>query len=240
MKANVNSIGIIGFGRFGQLLADLLKADFDIGIYDNKPLKGAPYQVITLSELNQFDTLFLAVPIRQVDALTKQIAPHVCDSTVMDVCSIKRFPVRLMQQHLADTTGIISSHPMFGPDSIMTQAKPKWVMHPIRDTQNQFSFWENYLKEKFEIVNLTPDQHDQFAAYSQGITHLVGRVLEAMDITSTPIDTLGFEQLLKLMQQTCNDSPELFIDLQTENPYSNKMLSQFSDALSDVLRKIKG
>ena len=53
---------------------------------------------------------------------------------------------------------------------------------------------------------------DRYAANSQFITHLVGRVLNELGpkLEQTPINTKGFESMLGLVETTCSDSFELF------------------------------
>ena len=81
---------------------------------------------------------------------------------------------------------------------------------------------------------MSPDDHDRIAASSQGITHFIGRVLNESGVRSTDINTLGFNELLGVIEQTCNDSWELFKDLQKYNPYTNKMI----DSLVNTIQKI--
>jgi len=79
-----NSIGIIGFGRFGRILANLLDDDFQINIYD-------PHiESATLEETLAASTLFIAVPIRNFETVIKNIADRLAPgTTVIDVCSDK-------------------------------------------------------------------------------------------------------------------------------------------------------
>ena len=53
---------------------------------------------------------------------------------------------------------------------------------------------------------MTAEKHDQMTAYSQGITHYVGRVLADLDLHPTLVDTLGCQKVLEVIEQTCNDS----------------------------------
>ena len=225
------SVGIIGYGRFGQLLADLLANDFKIQVHDIYIQSTDTVIAVDLKKIALCSTLFIATPIREMQAVLQSLSPYLTGQhTLIDTCSVKCYPVDMMQKYLPKKTGIIASHPMFGPDSIQKQKRPKWVLHPIRDLYNVYPFWKQYLNKKFDVINLTPEQHDQYAAKSQGITHLIGRILESMEISTTPIDTFGFEQLLKLMQQTCYDNQTLFVDLQRYNPFSQAMFLKFEKA----------
>ena len=62
------------------------------------------------------------------------------------------------------------------------------------------------------------------AARSQGLTHFVGRVIDDFGTNQTRIDTEGYKALHKLVNQTCNDTWELFEDIQNFNPYTEKMI----------------
>ena len=82
---------------------------------------------------------------------------------------------------------------------------------------------------------MTPSEHDRQSAFSQNITHVVGRTLATMDLKACDIDTQGYSSLLDIITQTCHDSWELFHDMITYNPYANEMLDQFQKALSLII-----
>ena len=86
---------------------------------------------------------------------------------------------------------------------------------------------------------MTPDEHDKMAASSQGITHLIGRALNESGVRSTEINTLGFNELLCVIEQTCNDSWDLFQDLQIYNPYTNEMIDNFVASIANVYKQVK-
>jgi prephenate dehydrogenase len=77
------------------------------------------------------------------------------------------------------------------------------------------------------------------AASSQGITHFIGRVLSEAGVVSTPINTLGFNDLLAVIEQTCNDSWDLFRDLQKYNPYTNEMIDNLIGEISKLHKQVK-
>jgi arogenate dehydrogenase (NADP+) len=63
------------------------------------------------------------------------------------------------------------------------------------------------------MVEMTCEEHDRQAASTQFVTHTVGRMLGAMDLASTDINTKGYENLLQLVNNTKNDSFELYYGL---------------------------
>ncbi len=80
--------------------------------------------------------------------------------------------------------------------------------------------------------------HDRLAAYSQGITHFIGRALQKFNFQATTIDTLGAKRLHQVKQQTCNDSWQLFVDLQTKNPYTKQMRIRLGKSLEKIYNKL--
>lgn len=235
------SVGIIGLGRFGQALASLLQADFSIVGFDTQPVDAPDFiHSTTLKNVLSQKTIFIAVPIRYFESVIQEIAPHIKpNTTLLDVCSVKVHPVNVMEKYLPKHCNVIATHPMFGPDSIDANNPLNMMMHAVRDAKNIYGNWKNYFSRKsIEIIELTPDEHDQQAAMSQGVTHFIGRVIEEAGFKPTQIDTLGFTRLLQVAEQTCQDSWELFCDLQNYNPYSTGMIEQLDDALKKVHQKL--
>ena len=220
-------IALIGLGRFGQLLRDILN-DQDITTFDKHD---------SLDNLNRFDTIFLTVPIHTFDAVIQEIAPQLKPgTTVIDTCSVKIYPTDCMKKYLSDDITIIATHPLFGPDSYYRSHHNKMMMHCAQGNIASYDHWKHYFAQKnISIIEMTPDDHDRYAAYSQGVTHLIGRTLQKADIQSTPIDTLGFTQLLTIMNQTCHDSIALFHDLQLYNPYTKECQKHIKKALTELI-----
>ena len=77
------------------------------------------------------------------------------------------------------------------------------------------------------------------AARSQGLTHFIGRVIDDFGTDQTRIDTEGYKALHKLVNQTCNDSWELFEDIQSYNPYTQKMVSELSKSFKKINKILK-
>lgn len=221
------TVGIIGYGRFGKLLHAILKEDFNVLTFD---------QGDALTPLLQCDAIFLCVPIRSIKDTLDQLADLKLKAVIIDTCSVKVYPVRCMQTQLPQDTPIIATHPLFGPDSYYKDTDNRMMMHEVQHAAQAYLFWKDYFTaKKIRVIELSPDEHDRLAAHSQGITHLLGRTLQKMGIKSTPIDTLGFERLLSIMNQTCNDSWELFHDLQQFNPYTKTLITEIEKSLAAIV-----
>jgi prephenate dehydrogenase len=238
------NVGIFGYGRFGQVMADILKQDFGVFVTNRSDksavAKEKGVKFATKEELlAKCDAVFLCVPISEMENTLKSNRFRE-GSVVIDTCSVKEYPVELMIRCLPLETEIIATHPMFGPDSIRNGLKGlNFVMHNIRCGKEKYAFWSNYFKSRgLNVVDMPPKEHDRLAANSQGITHFIGRILEKMGAEPTPIDTVGFRKLMEVKQMTCNDTMQLFRDLQMRNKFTREMRMRFYyavEALSNDL-----
>ncbi len=86
---------------------------------------------------------------------------------------------------------------------------------------------------------MTPRQHDREAAFTQGITHFVGRVLDDLNLEESSMATLGYRKLLEIREQTCNDPWQLFLDLQRLNPYTEEMRQSLGRSLMRILEQLE-
>jgi prephenate dehydrogenase len=98
------------------------------------------------------------------------------------------------------------------------------------------SIWE---EEGCRMVPMSCKAHDEYAANSQFITHLMGRILGAQGLSMTPIDTKGFESVLQLVDSTTADSFELFYGLYKYNTNSMATIEQLKAAMDNVVDNLK-
>lgn len=233
MSSTLDTVGIIGYGRFGKILERLLASNFDISIYDTR------LKETSLTKVLNARTLFIATPIHTFESVIQLLASKLKPgTTIIDVCSVKSYPVKIMEKYLPDTIDIIATHPMFGPDSIDSKERLNFVMHKVRDQQNTYTTWKAFFAKNFNIVELTPDEHDRLAANSQSVIHFIARMLEAFDLQPTPIDTQGCKNLLRLVANNCKDTWDLFYDLQTYNPYATDMLDRLETAFKKTREQL--
>ncbi len=238
----MNSVGIIGFGRFGKVLSNILQKGFKVKAYDLKMSRNFPgVEFVDKDTILKEKIIFIAVPISAFESLINDIAPKLkVGNTVVDVCSVKNHPVKIMENRLSDNIGIINTHPMFGPDSFISNNRLKMMMHNTRDTYGQYGFWRGFfIDQGIEVIEITPDEHDRLAAKTQGVTHFLGRMLKEFGIKKTALDTQGFRDLLDLVDQTCNDTWQLYSDLQHFNPYTSEMISELKKSINSIETQIK-
>ena len=237
----MNRVSIIGFGRFGTMLHQLLIKGFEVDVYDIEPVSQSDINFVSVDDVLKNDTIFIAVPIRDFEDLVINISSKIqSGKTIIDVCSVKVFPKQVMIDNLPAETDIIATHPLFGPDSLKDSGSVM-TMEAVRDSSERYNFWKNYFEsQNITIEEISAEEHDMMAARSQGLTHFVGRVIDDFGTNQTRIDTEGYKALHKLVSQTCNDTWDLFEDIQNYNPYTEKMISELNGSfkkISEIIEK---
>src|SRR3990167_3564529 len=109
--ANKTTFGIIGYGRFGKLWARALSRRGRVLVFDKKSMRARTnkkVKLVNLKEAVNVDILFLAVPISELENCCRRIAPLLKpDTLVLDTCSVKIDPVRVMKKNLPKNQPIL-------------------------------------------------------------------------------------------------------------------------------------
>jgi prephenate dehydrogenase len=239
------TIGIIGFSRFGQLLAKILKPYAEVKVCNRSDksveAKELGVEWSTLEQVCQCDWVIVSVAISATESKIQEIAPLLKKGNlVMDVCSVKVFPAEWLEKYILKDNEIMATHPMFGPDSAANGTKDlQWVICPLRissETLNQVKEVLNKLEVK--IIETSPEEHDRQAAISLSLVHFIGRGLEEFGVKPLEISTMGFERLLKVNETVTHDSFQLFLDMQKYNPFAREVRERFIESLNNVNEKI--
>jgi prephenate dehydrogenase len=243
VPAPADSLGVYGLGRFGRFYAELLSRHTEVLAFSRDPERPVPEGVVRVgeAELVEQPVIILCVAISGLREVLQRLGPRLKPGTlVMDTCSVKSMPAKWMQGLLPPEVNILATHPMFGPDSARggIEGLPM-ILHAVRLESAALNRWQRFFEGMGLSVRLMePELHDQQAAFTQGLTHYLGRVLAELELEPSPIASLGYRKLLEIIEQTCNDSWELFYDLQQYNPYTRQMRDRLAASLSEVKRRL--
>jgi prephenate dehydrogenase len=235
-------IGLIGYGRFGRLTAANLAVDFQVVVYTRDTQKAADIaaaggRLVPLREACRQKILILSVPISAMQPTLKEIRPHLNpDTLVVDVCSVKVFPVQWMKTLLPESTQILATHPMFGPDSAAESlVGHKIVLCPERIAPRRYLKIKQWLEKKgLLLIETSPAEHDRKIATSLALTHFIGRGLSELGVRGMDIDTEGYKRLLHILEVVSKDTWQLFEDMHRYNPYAVEQRDAFLQAMAKV------
>lgn len=240
------TVGLIGFGRLGRLLARHFARDAKIFVHDARPdarrIRALGATPATLKEACAQDIVALCVPMAAFEGLARRIGPLVRpDALVVDACSVKEHPVRAMKKHLPRSVSLLATHPNFGPDSAAESMKGRTiVLCRVRMKDAAYRRAKTLLRKKGLIVEeMTPREHDRRMASSLVLTHFIGRSLIAYGAKTTGVDTEGYKRLLRILETVQNDSWQLFEDMNRFNAFAAPMRRRFLRAMNATDRKVR-
>lgn len=252
------TIGIIGFGVFGQFLAK--------GFLEHARQSGKRLSVVATSRgdytqqaeaigakfalgMREFfshspDIVIFATSILSFASVLRRIPESaLAGKLVMDVLSVKQHPKELLLdlQNVPPSADILLTHPMFGPESgkhgwdglPMVYETARVDSSPAALARLEFAL-DLFRDQGCSMVSMSAERHDELAAGTQFVTHLTGRVLHRLRLAPCEIATKGFEALLQLVDNTCKDSFDLFLALYRHNKSSRRQLDALAVALEEI------
>ncbi len=236
MCAERTTVGLFGFGGFGQLVAAHLTPYADLRIHD-------PYVSIlghaSLAEAAECDVVILAVPVHEIPAICDDIADILKPgAVVVDVGSVKVAPIENMKRCLPDHVQIVGTHPLFGPQSAGKGIQGrKLSLCPVRG--EAWRAIRVFLKRelKLEVITCQPEEHDKEAAMVQGLTHLVAKVLDDMGPLPTQMTTASFDLLREAVGMVKDDPPTVLNAIEMANPFAASVRNTFFERAEALRRR---
>jgi prephenate dehydrogenase len=245
---------ILGAGKMGVWFAKFYKENGEnVILADRKKEKlnrlGKELGVETaefLEAVKKANNIIICVSISAFEEVVKKIAPNIReDQNVLDICSVKEQPVKIMHQHIKKGL-ILGTHPVFGPGSKGVRNKA-YILTPTNSEEQTFA--EKY-KEWLEKVGarvfiMSPKKHDELMSVVLGLPHFVGLVacdtlLEQPDFLLTKkVAGTTYRILFTLAEATALETPDLYASLQTSLPEMGKIEAQFIQKAEEWLSLVK-
>jgi prephenate dehydrogenase len=236
IKQKNPSLGIVGFGAFGQLAARHLAPHFDIIASDPSPnvartANKLGVRLTSLHAVAQADVVLIAAPVSSFEQVVSEVA-LACNpgALIVDVGSVKVAPAEIMQRLLPGHVDIVATHPLFGPQSAANGIEGLNIaICPVQGKRHirLAAFLRKSLG--LNVIMTTPEDHDREAAVVQGLTHLIAKVLLRMGPLPTRMTTKSFDLLSQAISMVQHDAPEVFEAIEKTNPYSGAVRRQFFD-----------
>ncbi len=235
----IKSIGIIGFGDFGEFLFSLAKEHFpDMLVKVFSSHKEADNKdFFAFEEVCKTDLLIVCVPISAFEETIEKALPLLGVNTIIcDVATVKKHTVSILKEK--GVPHYIATHPMFGPYSY---AKHGNSLKDLRIVVCDSSLLKvdldgvlRFLQQgELRVLELSADDHDRLVAETLFLTHLVGQIVKRGGFERTSIDTISFGFLMDAVESVAHDDA-LFRDVYKYNPYCEEVLARFEKAEEEI------
>ena len=241
-----SELGLFGLGAFGQLMVRHLAPYFHIKACDPSQVarrfaRRHAIRLVDARECASCPIVVLAVPVATLHGVATGIAGTLRPGTiVLDVASVKVKPAVWLQQELPDYVDIICTHPLFGPQSARDGIAGREIaVCPVRSrrTRRVVQFLEHTLKLRVSLTS--PAQHDRDVAVVQGLTHLIAKVINQMGPIPQGHHTMSFDCLMQAVDMVRNDSDELFLAIERDNPFAADVRRTFFRHAADLNRHLE-
>lgn len=235
----MTSVGIIGFGSFGKFLAEKLSQHFEVRVYSSS---GKPNEWATsLEQAATADYFIPSIPLDAYKATFNQIKNKLGKHTVIvDICSVKKEPMRILKSVLPNQTTVVASHPLFGPESAQDSLfGHTLVLCPEYSDDVELKKIERFASALgLRVVKMSAIEHDKEMAVVQGLTFFIAHSLKDLKLHNQLLSTPSFEKLLQLASLEKHHSDELFRTIQTGNAKTTAIRHRFIKLAQELDKKI--
>jgi prephenate dehydrogenase len=245
---------IIGAGKMGVWFANFCKENGEhVILADRKKEKlaslGKELAVETAGfaqAVQKADNIILCVSISAFEDVVKEIAPYIREGqNVLDICSVKEHPVRIMHRYIKGAT-ILGTHPVFGPGSKGVRNKA-YILTPTNGREEAFAEkYKGWLqKVGARVFIMAPEKHDQLMSIVLGLPHFVGlatcdTLLEQPGFLDTKkVAGTTYRMLFTLAEASALETPDLYANLQTSLPEMGKIEELFIQKAEEWLSLVK-
>ncbi len=225
-------VGIVGLGAFGRFMAGHVGAVAREVVGCDGSGVETPRGVRrgTIADIAGCEVVIVAVPLAAMRGVLEDLAAAMelegrgaRGGVVVDVCSVKVEPVRLMREILPASVRVLGTHPLFGPQSGAQGIRGMPIaVCPVRVDAETMARARAVLEVGLglRVIEIDAERHDRDMAYVQGLTHYISRALSAMPLPETPLATMAYERLLAMRSNLAADSWALFETIQQGNAHA--------------------
>ncbi len=233
---------ILGAGKMGTFLTDVLCLQHEVALYDRNPEKlRFVFNTLRLSqkeEIKEFqpELVINCVTLKYTIDTFKEIIPLTPKNCIVsDIASVK---TGLEEFYQTCERKYVSTHPMFGPtfatlDNLRGQSA---IIISESDHLGKAFFRDLYQSLGLNIFDYTFDQHDQTIAYSLSIpfasTLVFASVMQHQEAPGTT-----FKRHMDIAKGLLSEDDFLLSEI-LFNPYTSKQVDNIRQELKNLLEII--
>ncbi|MEN9920862.1 MAG: hypothetical protein RL538_755 [Candidatus Parcubacteria bacterium] len=241
----ISTVGIIGYGHFGQFLHELAGRFFPevkVRVYSRRAeIDNETF--FSFEDACLCDVVILCGAIKEYEEQIKAVVKLTLPETIIvDVATVKKHTSEILRQH-CEGRRFLSTHPMFGPESYKKHGGNvngfRIVVTDYMLANDHYQILKNvFATLGFLIIEMTADEHDKRLAETLFLTHYVGQSILKAGFERTSIDTLSFQFLMDAVESV-KDDKELFRDVYRFNPYCKEVAKRLHEAQEEVFKELQ-
>lgn len=234
---------ILGAGKMGTFLTDVLCIQHEVALYDTDPKQlRFVFNTLRLTQLNEIkefepQLLINCVTLKYTIDAFEQVLPYIPQNCILsDIASVKTDLQAFYEQ--CDRP-YVSTHPMFGPtfatlDNLSNQSA---IIISESDHMGKAFFKDLYQSLRLKIFEYTFEEHDETIAYSLSIpftsTLVFASVMKHQEAPGTT-----FKRHLDIAKGLLSEDDFLLSEI-LFNPYTPEQVRKIRDELKNLLEIIE-
>jgi prephenate dehydrogenase len=240
-------VAILGYGRFGRALAQLVvEAGLTVRAYDPQADVPADQRAESLRALVEGASfVVVAVPVPRIHAVLVDLRPLLgADHVVIDVGSVKVGPMAALSEVLGAQVPWAGTHPLFGPLSLALAERPLRVVlcpapRELGHAGAAAKVRALYERIGCEIVEQTAEGHDRVMAHTHALTFFVAKgMIDAGAGMEVPFAPPSFQAIARTIETVRSDAGHLFAAIARDNPFAAEARKQLLEALVHIDRAL--
>ncbi|VBB45748.1 Prephenate dehydrogenase [uncultured Paludibacter sp.] len=234
---------ILGAGKMGIFLTDVLCLKHEVALYDTDPKKLRfvfnTLRLTQLEEIREFEPELLinCVTLKYTLEAFDKVLPYVSKNCIIsDIASVK---TGLKEYYEKSGKRFVSTHPMFGPtfatlDNLSSQSA---IIISESDHMGKAFFKDLYHSLRLKIFEYTFEEHDETIAYSLSIPFASTLVFASV---MKPIEAPGttFKKHMDIAKGLLSEDDYLLSEI-LFNPYTFEQVEKIRLELRHLLEIIK-
>lgn len=190
-----------------------------------------------LNEVAECDLVIPAVPIKHFESTIKQIKPFLKNNLVLDVCSVKMHPKKVLLENLSKETQILCTHPNFGPESYRLNGNSlaglNFIIDRVRCEDGTYNLIMQFLEsQRLNIIPMDSEEHDRTVGLPHFISMFEGTLVNKLEIKRTPFGAASTQKMFDMVEGVGKDF-EIMQDMFVYNPFC----SDYADKILESTKK---
>jgi len=236
-----------GAGNMGLWFVDFLDSQgFDVTVADPVgPVEGFPHVDDWSRTDDGFDVTVVAAPIGTSAGILDEIAATGRHGLIFDIGSLKSPLEGALRRLAASGARVTSMHPMFGPDTELLSGRHVLFLE-VGVPEATAEARQLFASTMAQQIEMDLEHHDRLIAYVLGLSHALNiafftalaksgeKVPRLAELSSTT-----FDAQLDVANRVADESPQLYFEIQAENPHNLATLRELADAVGEIIRLVE-
>ncbi len=236
-----------GAGQMGLWFVDFLDSQgFDVMVADPAgAAAGYPHVDDWKTTPDEFDVTVIAAPIGISARILDDIADMGRKGLIFDIGSLKSPLDGALRRLAASGAKVTSMHPMFGPDTELLSGRHVLFLE-VGVPEATAEARELFASTMAQQIEMDLEHHDRLIAYVLGLSHALNiafftalaksgeKVQGLAELSSTT-----FDAQLDVANKVAAESPQLYFEIQAQNPHNLATLNELADAVQEITSAVE-